>query len=458
VALSLVAATSGTARAQGTPPDTGAAGQPAPEPPSSAPPAEAPPEPAPQAPAPESAPPQAPPQAPAAQPAAPSAEDQAALQAALQADAASNSTTSSSPSATPAQGGSTAVQSLNPDISAIADIAAAYFSQPNNLENGDHDPKLPGFNLQQFELSFQSSVDPYFRFDSHLVFKLDSVELEEAYATTTDLPGGLQVRAGEFLTLFGRINSTHPHTWDFVDQPFAISRIFGGDGNRGLGAELSWLTPLPWYVELVGSMTDATGADNARSFLGMNERQVRDLADFEYVTAIKQFFALSDDWSLSWGLSGAFGPNGQSLGSHTEVYGTDVYLKWRPITYQSYQTVALHSEWMFRHRVELGATLQDVDGFAALLWRFAMRWTVAARYEYGSPAYDSEWHETQDSLDPKWTEGRQRIAAATTFFPSEFSRLRLQGSVDLPDWRPQPIWAVFLAFEVAIGAHGAHPF
>ena len=50
------------------------------------------------------------------------------------------------------------------------------------------------------------------------------------------------------------------------------------------------------------------------------------------------------------------------------------------------------------------------------------------------------------------------IAGVLTFWPSEFSRLRLQGSSDIPGWRPDPIWAVFLASEFAIGAHGAHKF
>ena len=54
-------------------------------------------------------------------------------------------------------------------------------------------------------------VDPYFRFDSNLVFSQFGVEIEEAYATTLDLPANLQVRAGQFLTRFGRINATHPH-------------------------------------------------------------------------------------------------------------------------------------------------------------------------------------------------------------------------------------------------------
>ena len=61
------------------------------------------------------------------------------------------------------------------------------------------------------------------------------------------LPHSLQARAGQFLTRFGRLNPTHPHTWDLVDQPFALGRVFGSEGNRGAGVELSWLTPLSWY-------------------------------------------------------------------------------------------------------------------------------------------------------------------------------------------------------------------
>ncbi len=186
--------------------------------------------------------------------------------------------------------GSQGSQSLNPDISVIADFAAAGFSNDDNLQTGGHDPTHNGFNLQQVELSFSAPVDPYFRFDSHFVFGADGFELEEAYGTTLDLPGNLQARFGQFLTRFGRINASHPHAWEFVDQPFAVGRIFGGDGNRAPGVELSWLVPLPWYVELVGSATQAAGDATARSFLGDDDTGVHDLGDLLYVTALKQFF------------------------------------------------------------------------------------------------------------------------------------------------------------------------
>jgi hypothetical protein len=348
-------------------------------------------------------------------------------------------------------------QSSNPDLSFIADVAAAVFSDDENLQSGGHDPDHTGFNLQQLELSIGAVVDPYLRFDGNLVFSLFGVEIEEAYGTTLDLPGRLQLRFGQFLTRFGRLNSTHPHAWDFVDQPFAIGRVFGSEGNRGLGLELSWLTPLPWYVELLVSTTEAGGEATNRSFYGGEDLGIDGLRDLLHTTAIKQFFPLSEDWSLAWGISGAFGPNATGRANHTDVYGTDVYLKYRPITRQSWTVVSLQTEVFYRRRQVPLDQLQDVSCYSQLFWGFAQRWGTALRYEYGSPARDASGDRVADPLDPEWTDSRHRISANVTFWPTEFSRFRLQGSRDMPGWR-DTIYAAFLAAELVTGAHGAHQF
>lgn len=398
------------------------------------------------------------------EPAAPADEDMAAIQAALAADTASQDASGgAAQSETESEAREpgpvvAAIQSLNPNIAFILDVAGAWFSSGDNLQTGGHDPDHTGFNLQQVELSVSASVDPYFRVDGNLVFHLDGVEVEEFYATTLDLPGRLQLRAGQFLTRFGRLNATHPHTWDFVDQPFSVGRYFGSEGLRGLGLELSWLTPLPWYVEVVGSMQEASGDGTARSFYGGDGQGIHGIEDFLYTAAIKQFFPLSDDLSLFWGLSGAFGPNATAADAQTNIYGTDVYLKYRPITEQSYTIVSLQAEAFYRRRGVPGAVLSDVSGYAYVFWRFAQRWATAARYEWGTPPRDGSGHITPDDLDPEWTANRHRVSADVSFWPSEFSRLRVQGSVDLPQWRPDPIYAVFLAAEFVAGAHGAHKF
>jgi hypothetical protein len=396
-------------------------------------------------------------------PTPPAAENQADLreiQAALAAD--SRSTEPQAPAATsspaPAASSSSAgVQSLNPDLSFIADFAAAAFSTENHLQSGAHDPQRNGFNLQALELSLGASVDPYLRFDSHITFDLGGVDVEEAYGTTLGLPFRLQARLGQFLNRFGRLNASHPHTWNFSDQPFALGRVFGGEGNKGLGTELSWLTPLPWYVELVGSAMMAEGDETSRSFLNGSERRVRGPQDLLLLAAAKQFFPLSDDWSLAWGLSGAFGPNPSGPGNRSAVYGSDVYLKYRPITAQSPLVLSLTSEWFYRRRQVPDDIVQDVSSYTELFLRFAQRWAAAARYEHGTPAFGSSGARVIDPLDPDWTASRQRVALALTHYPSEFSRFRLQVSRDMPAWRT-PIWAGFLTAELAIGAHGAHAF
>lgn len=360
-------------------------------------------------------------------------------------------------------GGGGAVQSLNPDLSFIADVAVGWFSARPPLQSGEHDPHGNGFSLQQLELAASSAVDPYFRFDSFIVFKVPrpgqdgGVEIEEVYATTTSLPANLQLRVGQFLTRFGRFNPTHPHTWDFVDQPLMIGRLFSPDGNRGLGGELSYLTPLPWYVEVLLSLTH----DSAMAVTGWGNLQL--------TGAIKQFFPLSDDWSLMWGLSGAGGSDPGApadAAGRARIGGSDLYLKFRPLGEGRHSIVSLQAEWFYRRRDVAGETLHDSGGFAALFWRFAQRWATAARWELGTPTRNGAGTivtpacPTDDPacIDGAFAANLQRVSANLTFWPTEFSRLRLQGATTLPGGGRDSQWSVMTAFEFAVGAHGAHAF
>jgi hypothetical protein len=208
----------------------------------------------------------------------------------------------------------------------------------------------------------------------------------------------------------------------------------------------------------VGSVTDASGEGTARSFLGASGEKVSSPFDFQFTGAVKQFFPLSDDLSLLWGLSAANGPNPTGYHNRTDVFGTDVYLKYRPISGGSTTLVTLQGELFYRRRQVPQDVLSDFNGYGQVLWRFAQRWAAAGRYEFGSPAHNRNGLVADDPLDPEWTANRQRISANVTFWPTEFSRLRLQGATDLIGWRDRPDYSVFLALEVVMGAHGAHAF
>ncbi len=127
-----------------------------------------------------------------------------------------------------------------------------------------HDPNKRGTTVQNIELAMRAAVDPYLDGQAYIIFQVDSegesvLEVEEVLFTTLVLPFGLQVKGGQFLTEFGRLNNRRPHAWAFVDQPVVNTRMFGGDGLRNSGMRLSWLTPLPWYSEFYFTFQQANG-------------------------------------------------------------------------------------------------------------------------------------------------------------------------------------------------------
>lgn len=375
-----------------------------------------------------------------------SADELRAIEAAVAADAAAPQGPAR-PVSPPAAGQG----SGNPNIALILDVAAAYYSERDSLQLGAHDASVTGFNFQQLELHFDASVDPYFRVDANLVFALFGVELEEAYATSLALPGGLQLRVGQFLHRLGRVNATHPHAWSFADQPLVNGKFFGGEGSRGLGLELSWLLPLPWYVEASTSVTGATGACCARSFYGGDDPGTDGVEDLLLTSALQQFFDLSADWAVLVGLSAQLGPNANGHRSRTNILGSDLLLRFKPTDSTRGTSLDLQGEVLVRSRQVPDDSLQDVGLYAQLVYRIDRRWEVGARYDWVG-GVDS------DPLDPEWSGSRGRTSLQTTFYPSHFSRIRLQGKHDRPTWLDRPIWGVTAAAEFMIGAHGAHAY
>lgn len=367
-----------------------------------------------------------------------------ALTQSLAADAQTSKPTTTAPV------GAGAAQSMNPDMALILDTALAGFSQADNLQGGGHDPTANGFNLQQLELSFSSNVDPYFGFNANLVFGPEGFELEEAYVSTLALPANLKVRAGKFLTKFGRLNSTHPHGWSFVDQPVVNGQFLGGDGKRGLGAEVSWLSPLPWFLEVTGSANSAEAEEeeHARQLPTTQLQSIPVVTDLFYTGVVKQFFPFTNDLSLMWGLSGQLSPLDGGFEHGELVAGTDFYLRYRPTNSPNGASLSLSVELMARQAdLAAGAPL-ETGAYGQLVWRINPAFEAGLRSEV--------MQQTLEGVEG--LQSRTRHTGALTYYPSHFSRLRLQGSYDAPAWLAQPIFAGFLALEVVVGAHGSHSY
>src|SRR6266568_3718362 len=215
-------------------------------------------------------------------------------------------------------------------------FALAYSSARdlNHIEVGDHDPQQRGFNARNIELAFDGAVDPYFEGFANIVFKLDNdnqtqVEVEEAFMQTTSLPYNLQLKAGQFFAAFGRLNPTHPHTWDFADTPLVNGLFLGPDGLRGVGAQTSWTLPLPWYSQLIFASQNGRGStgfsfrnpgDDGMFFDRITtDREARGLQDFVWIPRWENSVDLSPTQVVLAGVSGAFGSNETGANSRTQI-------------------------------------------------------------------------------------------------------------------------------------------
>ncbi len=353
------------------------------------------------------------------------------------------------------------------------------------LQPFDHDPRQNGFTLQNLELTLDGKVDPYFRAQANVVMKIDpsgetTLEAEEAYMESMALPWNLQVRGGQFLTEFGRVNQTHPHSWDFVDAPLILSRMFGPEGLRNPGARVSWLAPTPFYSELFLTVQNSQGG-TAFSFRNDNEgerllgrtpleRGVRNAGDMLYVGRYAASFDVSDAQTVLLGTSAAFGPNSTGTETRTEVYGMDAFWKWKPGNqHAGFPFVSWQTEAMLR-RYQAGASLEDLGGLAVavpretltdwgfysqLAYGFHKGWIAGLRGDYVAPTGRGLYEDIL-GLDPERA-ARWRVSPNLTWFPSEFSKLRLQYNFDHRS-RIGPDHSVWLQFEFLLGSHAAHKF
>jgi hypothetical protein len=248
--------------------------------------------------------------------------------------------------------------------------------------------------------------------------------------------------------------------------------MFGPDGLRGQGARLAWLLPTPWYTELMLTVQNSFG-ETMFSFNSpeseeihrgvITDRTVDGLDDLLFVPRLTASVELTDNQTLLGGVSAGFGPNNAGPDARTQIYGADIYWKWKsPSANKGFPFVSFQSEVMTRNFdvaerlsfeepiVTLPAeTLRDTGMYAQLLWGVKPLIVLGLRGEFvdsRSAAFLSDLR-----LD------RTRVSPNLTWYPTEFSKFRIQYNYDHRETigSDHSLW---LQLEFLLGAHAAHKF
>ncbi len=353
----------------------------------------------------------------------------------------------------------------NPAVSVVFEVTGA--------TSIDHQRDDNGFDLSEAEIALQAVVDPFTRADLFIAFPAhESPEIEEAYVSTLNLPGPLQLKGGRYKSFFGKWNRLHSHAYFTTDLPNALESFLGEESLTSDGLSLSVLIPNPWdlYLESITEVGSATAGPSFNS----NDRELM------YLEHLKAFFDTTANSTLEIGATGAWGRTGSSESLletidalpiysgpppeddfDSRLFGLDITYKWRPVGFNVYRSFLWQTELLRNRRdveflvdpMTLGRErVESLGGYSYVEWQFARRWRAGARYDKLEFPHDD----------------RQREWAASTllrFQPSEFQEIRFQIKLTRRNPSAASLFdnerddtQIFIEWIPSIGAHAAHEY
>src|SRR5437867_2643257 len=244
----------------------------------------------------------------------------AALRAAAAAAAGTDTTKLKADTAGPTKfvGRERSQPQLNPEISATGDVRA-----------GAHIPGIQhdNFDPREFEVGFQSPLDPYSSTKIFVSLENGNVSIEEGYAYWTGLPGHIRFDIGKFRQQFGELNRWHLHALPETEYPLALRTYLGDDALAGTGISLyrafGGLGTHELTAQVTRSSTDALFGGSGRP---------------TYLLHLLNFWQLTRSAYMQIGATGLYGTNPDSS-LRTRVGGLDFRITWRP------PAQALYREW-----------------------------------------------------------------------------------------------------------------
>ncbi len=346
-------------------------------------------------------------------------------------------------------------------------------------EHSHHHELEEGFQLREQELALSASIDHYFDGFAVISFSEEGSEIEEAYFTTRQLPAGLTLKAGKFLSGIGYQNAKHSHQWNFADQNLAYNGLLGDHGLVDKGIQLTWLPRQSSIYSLFG-MEWLQGDDQER--FGTLVEEADDsmgLEEHDSKPKLTTLFAkvspnLNDDHTVQLGGWWARAKQDQLILHHEHegneevlglegdatLWGLDLVYKFDSalaygagdFTVQA-EYLHLEKEWEIRNGDEAGEPVTgEQDGYyLQTSYGIAPRWMAGLRYDVTGTTNKLELPEETESLSKS-----ERISGVVTWFPTEFSFIRLQyAKADIGDKSANQL---YLQFNYSMGAHGAHRF
>jgi len=288
---------------------------------------------------------------------------------------------------------------LNPEISVTGDLRGNAWFQGQQIDN---------FVPREFEVGFQSALDPFSTAKVFLSAGEEGVEIEEGYAFLTSLPAHTRLDIGKFRQQIGELNRWHLHALPEDEYPLVIRRFTSDEGLAATGLSLYWPLPISALGGAYELTVQGTTGDNGVLFAGGRRPAVN--------AQLAGFWQMSRATYAQLSFSGLYGTN-PDTNLTTKLGVAAARFSWRPPQQAQARELTLRGElWALRRRFELPTPdffdATRLGGYVDGTWKLNRRWTLSSRYDYvQSPESVNDLHE--------WA-----VTPSLTFWQSEFVFIR----------------------------------
>jgi hypothetical protein len=291
-------------------------------------------------------------------------DDLAALRAAANAAAGQADTTQRAGPESPTQfvGRERNQSQLNPEISATGDVRVVATTTGIQREN---------FDPREFEIGFQSALDPYSHTKIFLSFENEAVGVEEGYAYWTGLPGHIRLDVGKYRQQFGELNRWHLHALPEAEYPLAIRSYLGEDGLAGTGLSLYRAIGGLGTHELTAQVTRSSS--DAELFGGGGRPS--------YLVHLLNFWQLGRATYMQVGGTGVLGGNPDSS-LKTAVGGLEFRFTWRPPERALYREWTVRAELLALRKRYAGVGTTRLGGYVSSTYKLDQRFIAGLAYDY----------------------------------------------------------------------------
>jgi hypothetical protein len=281
---------------------------------------------------------------------------------------------------------------LNPEISVTGDVRA--YATTSGVQRDNFDP-------HEFEIGFQSALDPYSHTKIFVALENGEVDVEEGYAYWIGLPGRVRLDLGKYRQPFGELNRWHLHAVPETEYPLALTSYLGEDGLAGTGISL--------YRAFGGLGTHELTLQVTRS--GSDEALFGNGGRPTYLAHLLNFWQISRSTYMQLGGSALYGTNPDSA-LRTAVGGLDFRLTWRPPAQALYREWTLRGELLAFRKQIAGVGPTRIGGYVSSTYKLGQRWIAGVRYDYVE--------------SPEFGEITRQIIPSLTLWQSEWVFLRGQ--------------------------------